>query len=65
MTAEHKIQKFGITSFVLHVLAMALMLCDHLWGTFLGKYEWLGYLGRIAFPLFGCITGSRVRTTKQ
>lgn len=42
----------GITSFALHLIAMALMLCDHLWGTFPGNLPWLGYCGRIAFPLF-------------
>lgn len=47
-----KIKGVGITSFVLHFIAMGLMLCDHLWGTFCGNYEWLGWLGRIAFPLF-------------
>lgn len=52
MTAKSIRDKFGITSFILHVIAMSLMFCDHLWGTFLGNYEWLGYLGRIAFPLF-------------
>jgi len=43
---------FGISSFVLHVSAMAFMLCDHLWGTFLMHHEWLGYIGRLAFPIF-------------
>lgn len=40
------------TSFGLHLTAMACMLCDHLWGTFCGSADWLGYLGRIAFPIF-------------
>lgn len=42
----------GLTSFALHIIAMLLMLCDHLWGTFLIHYDFLTYIGRIAFPLF-------------
>lgn len=41
-----------ITSAGLHVLAMALMLCDHLWGTIIPGNDWLTCLGRIAFPIF-------------
>ena len=42
----------GITSFGLHVLAMTLMLCDHLWATLLSDHTWLTWIGRIAFPIF-------------
>lgn len=42
----------GITSFALHLLAMGLMLCDHLWATLLPAQEWLTCIGRMAFPLF-------------
>lgn len=56
----------GLSSFALHIIAMALMLCDHLWGTFLLPYDWLTCAGRIAFPLFAFMlaegffhTGSR------
>jgi len=42
----------GISSFALHVLAMALMLCDHLWATIFPYLDWLTCLGRIAFPIF-------------
>ena len=42
----------GITSFGLHILAMILMLCDHLWATLLSDFSWLTWIGRIAFPLF-------------
>lgn len=51
-TSEEKTRSFGITSFALHILAMLFMLCDHLWGTFLMKYDILAYIGRITFPLF-------------
>lgn len=42
----------GISSFTLHVIAMLLMLCDHLWATVLSQYEWLTCVGRIAYPIF-------------
>lgn len=46
-------QKFkGISSFTLHILAMMLMLCDHLWATLFPAQEWLTCIGRIAFPIF-------------
>lgn len=36
----------------LKLLAMALMLSDHLWGTGILPYNWLTSIGRIAFPIF-------------
>lgn len=42
----------GITSFSLHILAMALMLCDHLWATLFPAQEWMTCIGRMAFPVF-------------
>lgn len=44
--------KFNISSFTLHVLAMAAMLCDHLWATLLPDVEWLTCIGRTAYPIF-------------
>ena len=43
---------FEFTSAGLHVLAMVLMLCDHLWATVIPGNDWLTCLGRIAFPVF-------------
>ena len=50
------INKLSLTSFQLHVLAMGLMLCDHLWATLLPGAEWLTCIGRIAFPIFAFLT---------
>ena len=36
----------------LKLLAMALMLCDHLWATVVPGAMWLTNLGRLAFPIF-------------
>lgn len=45
-------EKTGIDSFILHILAMVFMLCDHLWATLLPGQEWLTCIGRRAFPIF-------------
>ena len=42
----------SITAGGLHILAMALMLCDHMWATLFPAAEWLTCLGRLAFPIF-------------
>ena len=44
--------KFDISSAGLHILAMGLMLCDHLWATVIPGNNWLTCVGRIAFPIF-------------
>ncbi len=36
----------------LHILAMLLMLCDHLWATVVPGSLWLTMLGRLAYPIF-------------
>ena len=41
-----------VSSAFLHILAMALMLCDHLWGTIIPGNDWLTCIGRLAFPIF-------------
>lgn len=45
-------EKWSVSSFALHVLAMAVMLCDHLWATMFPWREWLTCIGRLAFPIF-------------
>jgi len=44
--------KIEMTSASLHVMAMAFMLCDHLWGTVIPGNDWLTCIGRLAFPIF-------------
>lgn len=44
--------KLDISSAGLHILAMGLMLCDHLWATLFPAEEWLTCIGRAAFPIF-------------
>ena len=48
---EHTKTKGCLDSLTLKLLAMALMLCDHLWATVLPGVMWLTAVGRIAFPI--------------
>lgn len=41
-----------LNSLSLKLLAMALMLCDHLWATVIPGNNWLTAVGRLAFPIF-------------
>lgn len=45
-------KNFELTAAVLHIIAMTLMLMDHLWVTLLPAREWLTCAGRVAFPIF-------------
>ncbi|MBQ6895659.1 MAG: conjugal transfer protein TraX [Oscillospiraceae bacterium] len=47
-----KTKKSGITSSALHIIAMAFMLCDHLWAKIVPGNDWLTCIGRLAFPIF-------------
>lgn len=44
--------KLETTSMSLHLMAMAFMFCDHLWGTIVPGNDWLTCIGRLAFPIF-------------
>ena len=44
--------KIELTSASLHIMAMAFMLCDHLWGTVVGGNDWLTCVGRLTFPIY-------------
>lgn len=51
-TLVSKNPKIEVTSLFLHILAMVLMLCDHLWGTIVPGNDWLTCIGRLSFPIF-------------
>ncbi len=53
---NRKMRTFGITSFVLHILAMVFMLSDHLWATVVPGANWMTCVGRLAFPIFAFMT---------
>ena len=45
-------RKFGLTATHLRILALGLMLLDHLWATVVPGNNWMTYVGRMAFPIF-------------
>ena len=45
-------QPMELTSAALHLLAMAFMLFDHLWGTVVPGNDWMNCIGRVSFPIF-------------
>ena len=47
-----KIPFGGLTSNMLRVIAVILMLSDHIWATYMSLGNWMTYIGRIAFPIF-------------
>ena len=46
--------KFSLetSSMSLHIMAMAFMLCDHLWATVIPGNDWLTCIGRMTFPIY-------------
>ena len=44
--------KFGLNAAHLRILALRMMLLDHLWATTVSGNDWMTYLGRMAFPIF-------------
>ena len=44
--------RWDLSAAALHLIAMTLMLMDHLWATLLPAQEWLTCAGRLAYPIF-------------
>ena len=44
--------KFRLTAAHLRILALVLMLLDHMWATLIPGNDWMTYVGRMAFPIF-------------
>ena len=47
-----KERKLELTSASLHILAMAFMLCDHMWATVIPGNLWLTVVGRLTYPIY-------------
>ena len=47
-----KIPFGGLTSNMLRILAMAFMICDHLWAKVVPGNDWMTHIGRMTFPIF-------------
>ena len=45
-------KRFEITSTTLRIMAMAFMVCDHLWATLIPANDWLTCVGRLTYPIF-------------
>lgn len=45
-------KKRPLNATTLRILAMVLMLMDHMWATIIPGNDWMTYLGRLAFPIF-------------
>lgn len=58
-------RSLDISSAGLHMLAMALMLCDHLWATLFPAAGWLTAVGRLAFPIFAFLIAEGYRRTRN
>lgn len=55
----------GFHSTALRILAMGLMLLDHLWATVVPGNDWMTMLGRLAFPIFAFQTAEGYRHTRD
>ncbi len=58
-------KKFEITSFVLHIFAMATMLLDHIFHSGLVDITWFTCVGRLAFPIFAFMIAEGFHYTKS
>ena len=58
---EHTKTKGCLDSLTIKLLAMALMLCDHLWATVLPGVMWLTDRGGFAFPVCAVQVAEGVR----
>ena len=47
--------RFDLSAAALHILAMALMLMDHLWATLLPAQEWLTCMFHTYQSTFSCV----------
>lgn len=47
-----KIPFGGLKKEILQLIAVLLMLSDHIWATYMSFGDWMTYIGRLAFPIF-------------
>lgn len=54
-----------MSSFILKLVAILTMFCDHLGYAIYGKFSFLNYIGRLAFPIFAFQISEGYRHTKS
>lgn len=60
-----KQKHFSLTAAHLRVLALFLMLLDHMWATVVPGNDWMTYVGRMAFPIFAFQTAQGYHHTRD
>ena len=55
----------NLTNFVLKIIAMVTMFCDHLGYALYSKFSGFNYIGRIAFPIFAFGISEGYKHTKS
>lgn len=54
-----------MTSFILKILALITMLCDHLGYVIFGQFSFMNYIGRLSFPIFAFLITEGYKYTKN
>ena len=57
--------KLGLNATHLRILALTLMLLDHMWATVIPGNNWMTYVGRMAFPIFAFMIAEGCRYTRH
>ena len=53
-----------MTGFILKIIAVITMLCDHAGYIMLGKFSFMNYIGRLSFPIFAFLITEGYKHTK-
>lgn len=54
-----------MTSFILKIIAVITMLCDHLGYIIYAKFSFMNYIGRLSFPIFAFLVTEGYKHTKN
>lgn len=54
-----------MTSFILKIIAVITMLCDHLGYVIFGQFSFMNYIGRLSFPIFAFLITEGYKHTKD